>query len=471
MRFISTRGHSNPVSFTDVVIQGLAPDGGLYMPETFPRLDFKRMIGWSYQKVAVEVISHFATDIPRSDIVRLVHDAYETGFGSPLVAPLLKLNDRFYIIDLTDTPTLSFKDYALRLLGRFVEYILERSDDTIIFLGATSGDTGTAAIDAMLGLKRVGVVMLSPHGRMSDFQRKQMYTIDNPRIRNLSVRGTFDACQASVKAINRDAEFKSRYRIGAVNSINLARLIFQSIYYVFAYVQLLQSAGEREFEVCVPTGNLGNGVSCEFARQMGVPIKTIILATNENRMLVDLFETGVYRRWSEEEVRVTTSPSMDIADASNAERFFFEWSGRDSMFIRACYEQYAATGQFSVVRLLPTMMKGYRCGFARQDQAGSVIQGGFPLYHYVFDPHTAVGVDVGLRLRTPEVPLVVVATVHPAKFAGTIDPLLGTRPRPPGNRYHDLFRKREYYTLIEPDPEAVKRVVAAFAKEIGFAPS
>ena len=337
MQFISTRG-ATAGGYTDALLEGLATDGGLLVPETLPQVSAEQLEAWralSYPELAAEILALFATDIPREDLDRLVHAAYTAErFGSDDIVPLKDAGDGITLVGLSEGPTLAFKDMAMQFLGEAMEYALEREERVINILGATSGDTGSAAEYAMRGRERVAVFMLSPQGRMSPFQRAQMYSLLDDNVHNIAVEGVFDDAQGLVKQLNSDLGFKTANHVGAVNSINFGRISAQIVYYVWAWLRATDAvpAAERAgFEVsfAVPSGNFGNILSGHFARGMGVPIRKLVLATNENNVLDEFIRTGHYRPRSAADTLATSSPSMDVSRASNLERFVHELLGHD----------------------------------------------------------------------------------------------------------------------------------------------
>ncbi|TXH61987.1 MAG: threonine synthase, partial [Burkholderiaceae bacterium] len=346
MNYISTRGDQTPRGFSEILLEGLAPDGGLYLPTHYPKVDAATLARWrglSYAELAFEILSLYITDIPAADLKRLVTLTYtEQVFGTREITPLKKLEEGLYLEALSNGPTLAFKDMAMQLLGALFEYELARRGRTLNILGATSGDTGSAAEYAMRGKKGVKVFMLSPHGRMSPFQQAQMFSLQDANIHNIAVEGVFDDCQDIVKAVSNDLEFKRRWKIGTVNSINWARLLAQVVYYFAGWFQATKSNEER-VSFAVPSGNFGNICAGHVARMMGLPIHRLVLATNENNVLDEFFRTGTYRVRGGAETYETSSPSMDISKASNFERFVFDLVGRDAATLRRLFVDELST--------------------------------------------------------------------------------------------------------------------------------
>ena len=471
MKYISTRGKGEPRVFTDILLEGLAPDGGLYVPEKYPQLsvkDLEAMRAMSYPELAYAIISLYADDIPAADLRAMIFDTYtKEAFGSDDIVPVKKLEKNLYLLDLSEGPTLAFKDIALQLLGRLFEYALKQRGGVLNILGATSGDTGSAAEYAMRGREGIRVFMLSPLNRMSEFQRRQMYTLHEKNIFNIAVRGTFDDCQDVVKAVSADAAFKERYSLGAINSINWARIVAQTVYYFWAYFRATSAAGEK-VSFSVPTGNFGDILAGHIAKSMGLPVKQLYLATNENNVLEEFFQSGVYRPRKGSEVATTSSPSMDISKASNFERYVFDLVGRDAVAMKELWDNLTSNGYFDISKgpEFPRLAQdGFLAGSSTHAQRLATIAMIDKTYSVTIDPHTADGVTTGLRLREAGIPLICLETALPAKFAETIREALGREPAyPPG--YAELASLPERFEVMEPDAEAIKTYVA---KECGSA--
>ena len=459
MRYISTRGAGAPKRFSEILLEGLAADGGLYVPETFPKADLSAWRGLTYPELALRVLSCFIDDMP--ELETLVKRAYHPRvFGGEEVTPLKTLEPGLHLLCLSNGPTLAFKDIALQLLGELFESALERERSTLNILGATSGDTGSAAEYAMRGKHAIRVFMLSPHKRMSAFQSAQMYALQDANIHNLAVKGVFDDCQDMVKTVNADAAFKARHRIGAVNSINWARVAAQVVYYFKGYFAATKSDDES-VSFAVPSGNFGNIYAGYVARAMGLPIKRLILASNENEVLHEFFRTGRYR--VRREVQHTTSPSMDISKASNFERYVYALTGREAARVRDLWRRLDAEGEFDISHS-PYWPRVAQSGFVSGKSAHadriSTIRNVYQRYNAIIDPHTADGVKVGLAYREPGVALICLETAQPVKFAKTIRDALGRDPERPAE-FLNLERLPQRYKLIEPDAAAVKRYIAA----------
>ena len=459
MRYVSTRGAGAPKRFSEILLEGLAADGGLYVPETFPKADLAAWRGLTYPELALRVLSCFIDDMP--ELETLVKRAYHPRvFGGEEVTPLKTLEPGLHLLCLSNGPTLAFKDIALQLLGELFESALERERSTLNILGATSGDTGSAAEYAMRGKRAIRVFMLSPHKRMSAFQSAQMYALQDANIHNLAVKGVFDDCQDMVKTVNADAAFKARHRIGAVNSINWARVAAQVVYYFKGYFAATKSDDES-VSFAVPSGNFGNIYAGYVARAMGLPIKRLILASNENEVLHEFFRTGRYR--VRREVLHTTSPSMDISKASNFERYVYDLTGREAARVRDLWRRLDAEGEFDISHS-PYWPRVAQSGFVSGKSAHadriSTIRNVYQRYNAIIDPHTADGVKVGLAYREPGVALICLETAQPVKFAKTIRDALGRDPERPAE-FLNLERLPQRYKLIEPDAAAVRRYIAA----------
>ena len=403
----------------------------------------------------------FAPDIPAADLKTMIDRTYTAErFGSAEITPLRTLEPGLHILGLSEGPTAAFKDQALQLMAELYEYELARTGGELNILGATSGDTGSAAEEAMRGRRGIRVIMLSPHGRMSPFQRSQMYGIDDPNIHNIAIEGNFDACQDIVKAIAGDLTFKREHHLGSVNSFNWARVAAQVVYYVKGYLAATKGSGEP-VAFAVPSGNFGNICAGHVARQMGVPISQLIVATNENNVLDEFFRTGVYRPRTNEEVHTTSSPSMDISKASNLERFVYDLVGRDPAIVRYLWTQLEQTGQFDLAatpywRRLPEF--GFVSRSSTHEDRLRTIAWAARQFGEEIDPHTADGLGVGFKLRTPWVPLICLETAKPVKFEETIIEALGHSPHRP-ERFAGIEDRPQHVTVLPPDVEQVKTFI------------
>jgi threonine synthase len=463
MRYVSTRG-GEPRGFTDILLEGLAPDGGLYVPQDYPQLsaaELAAMRPMGYADLAFAVLSHFADDIAPATLRRLIDKTYTKAvFGSDDIAPLKTLAPGLHILGLSNGPTLAFKDMAMQLLGNLFEHVLGEQGRQLNILGATSGDTGSAAEYAMRGKRNIRVFMLSPHGRMSPFQAAQMYSLQDPNIHNLAIRGVFDDCQDIVKAVSNDAAFKARHHIGTVNSINWARVAAQVVYYFKGYFAATKSNAEQ-VAFSVPSGNFGNIYAGFIARSMGLPVRQLILATNENNVLDEFFRTGVYRVRAGAEVFATSSPSMDISKASNFERFAWDLVGRDPARVRELWRAVDAGGQFdlsSSAYFKGIAASGFVSDFSTHADRLATIRRVEKDYGVVVDTHTADGIKVGLAHREQGVPLVCLETALPVKFSETIREALGRDPARPAG-YENIESLPQRVEVLDPDAGAVKRYI------------
>ncbi len=418
MKYISTRGRMEPVGFLDAVMTGLAPDGGLLLPESLPDVSGK-LSAWknlSYQELAFEVMSLFATDIPAADLKNLIEKSYST-FRTPDVAPVIPVNG-FHILELWHGPTLAFKDVALQFLGNLFEYVLEKRGGELNILGATSGDTGSAAIYGVHGKKNIRIFIMHPKGRTSPVQEKQMTSVLDDNVFNLAVEGTFDDCQHLMKSIFSDVEFKEKHSLGSVNSVNWARVLAQIVYYFYAFFRVQENTGANQVQFSVPTGNFGDIMAGYIAVQMGLPIKKLILATNENNILSRFFNSGVY---SMGEVVPTISPSMDIQVASNFERYLYYRLGQNAAKLCELMNNFAKNKTLTV----PGADDLFVAGEAGTAETLAMIKKCYENESYILDPHTAVGVAVAERFQCLETPMICLATAHPAKFNEAIQQAIG----------------------------------------------
>ena len=465
MKYISTRGDRTERAFCDILLEGLAPDGGLYLPVAYPQVDAATLARWrglAYADLAFEILSLYIDDIPPADLKALVHRTYTAEvFGTEAIVPVRRLGDTGLLIEaLSNGPTLAFKDMAMQLLGQLFEYELGRRKAQLNILGATSGDTGSAAEYAMRGKHGVRVFMLSPHGRMSPFQQAQMFSLQDANIHNIAVEGVFDDAQDIVKAVSNDLAFKRRYKIGTVNSINWARLLAQVVYYFAGYFQVT-SADSQRVSFTVPSGNFGNVCAGHVARMMGLPIDRLVVATNENDVLDEFFRTGTYRVRGSAETHETSSPSMDISKASNFERFVFDLLGRDGERTRQLFgDALASDGVFHLGadEFARIQAFGFESGKSTHADRLATIRQVWQAHGAMIDTHTADGVKVAAEHLRPGVPMIVLETALPAKFAQTLREALGREPqRPAGLEHLEDLPKR--YTVMPPDVEQVKAFV------------
>ena len=492
MKYLSTRGHADRKRFCEILLEGLAPDGGLYLPEFYPQVDDATLTRWralSYADLAFEILSLYIDDIPAEDLRAICRKTYtEDVFGTKEIVPLKRLEEGLYLEALSNGPTLAFKDMAMQLLGNLFEYELGRRGEQLNILGATSGDTGSAAEYAMRGKQGVRVFMTSPHGRMSPFQQAQMFSLQDDNIHNLAVKGVFDDCQDIVKAVSNDLAFKRKYKIGTVNSINWARLMAQVVYYFAGYFQATEhaptlpagrgslppegadspwggpaanrNASLPKVSFTVPSGNFGNVCAGHVARMMGLPIERLVVATNENDVLDEFFRTGIYRVRGSADTFETSSPSMDISKASNFERFVFDLLGRDGARVQSLFgEQLGKTGRFDLSADPAFAEARSRYGFVsgksmHADRLGT-IRDTFARFGVMIDTHTADGVKVAREQLQPGVPMIVLETALPIKFAETIVEALGREPDRPA-KFIGIEELPKRVTVVEADLRGVQ---------------
>lgn len=473
MNYLSTRGDATPRKFCDILLEGLAPDGGLYLPERYPRVSDAQLTelreayrSQGYAELAFRILSLYIDDIPPADLKRLCGKTYTAEvFGTREIVPLRHLEEGLWIEALSNGPTLAFKDMAMQLLGNLFEYELARRGEQLNILGATSGDTGSAAEYAMRGKRGVRVFMTSPHGRMSPFQQAQMFSLQDANIHNLAIEGVFDDCQDIVKAVSSDHAFKARYKIGTVNSINWARLLAQVVYYFAGYFQATASNATR-VSFTVPSGNFGNICAGHVARQMGLPIDRLVVATNENDVLDEFFRTGAYRVRGAADTHETSSPSMDISKASNFERFVFDLVGRDGARTRQLFAEGVARQGFFDLGADPVFQEararyGFESGKSTHADRLATIRDTYERFGQIIDTHTADGVKVARALRgDPAVPMIVLETALPIKFAETIQEALGRAPERPA-RFEGIEQLPKRVQVLPADAERVKAYIAA----------
>ena len=476
MRYISTRGNSPAKTFTEILLAGLAPDGGLYLPESYPKVTSSELDAWrhlTYADLAFKVLEKFITDISAKDLKTLIDRTYtasvycnsRAGDDAGQITPLRWLEPGLAILELSNGPTLAFKDMAMQLLGNLFEYALEKNGEELNILGATSGDTGSSAEYAMRGKRGIRVFMLSPHGKMSRFQTAQMFSLTDPNIYNIAVKGVFDDCQDIVKSVSNDHSFKMKYRIGTVNSINWARVAAQIVYYFKGYYAATVS-NEQQVSFSVPSGNFGNICAGHIARMMGLPIRQLILATNENDVLDEFFSKGVYRPRSNFETRQTSSPSMDISKASNFERFVFDLVGRDGKTVQELWEKVDAGEAFDLSKTAHfSSIKDFGFISGRSDHADRIraIREIWQKHAIMVDTHTADGLKVGLEKRDKAVPLICLETALAAKFDETLHEALWREPeRPSGLAGIEQLPQR--FTIMDADANAIKNFITSHSQ-------
>ncbi|KAB1502457.1 threonine synthase [Corynebacterium sp. 320] len=473
MEYISTRNpQQTPAKFTDILLGGLAPDGGLYLPAEYPSITDDMLTRWralladesqGYPALVAEVLALFIDDISAEELDAIAHRAYNTPkFAHPDIVPVTHLEDNIYIGHLSEGPTAAFKDMAMQLLGELFEYELGRRGETLNILGATSGDTGSSAEYAMRGRQGIRVFMLTPAGRMTPFQQAQMFGLDDPNIFNIALDGVFDDCQDIVKAVSADAEFKATHKIGAVNSINWARLMAQIVYYISCWIRVTDS-NDQQVSFSVPTGNFGDICAGHIARQMGLPIDRLIVATNENDVLDEFFRTGDYRVRSSADTYETSSPSMDISRASNFERFIFDLLGRDAERVNELFGTKVKEGGFSLTDdpAFPEAAGTYGFLSASSTHADrvSIISDAHSRLDTLIDPHTADGVKAAREVSDQvDTPIVVLETALPVKFADTIREAIGQEPEIP-TRFAGIMEADRHVTDLPNDVAEVQRFI------------
>ena len=471
MQYLSTRGHPERKRFCEILLEGLAPDGGLYLPEHYPQVDASTLIRWravyqqqGYAALAFEVLSLYIDDIPAEDLKALCAKTYtQEVFGTAEIVPVRALEQGLFVQALSNGPTLAFKDMAMQLLGNLFEYELARRGEELNIFGATSGDTGSAAEYAMRGKKGVRVFMTSPHGRMSPFQQAQMFSLLDDNIHNIAIEGVFDDCQDLVKAVSNDLAFKNKYKIGTVNSINWARLLAQVVYYFAGYFQVTQH-NAQSVSFTVPSGNFGNVCAGHVARMMGLPIAHLVVATNENDVLDEFFRTGVYRVRGSADTHETSSPSMDISKASNFERFVFDLLGRDAQRVNHLFgHQVAQLGRFDLSQdpqfAQAATRFGFESGKSTHADRLNTIRAVFASHQQMIDTHTADGVKVAREHLQVGTPMIVLETALPIKFAATIVQALGQEPTRPA-KFEGIEALPKRVQVMQADVAQVKAYIA-----------
>ncbi|MEE9222808.1 MAG: threonine synthase [Nitrosomonadaceae bacterium] len=465
MRYISTRGDMPPKAFSEVLLSGLASDGGLVMPEMYPKISPTELETWrglNYSDLAFKILSNFADDIPSANLRGIIERTYtHEVFRCEEIAPLKTLEPGLHILGLSNGPTLAFKDIAMQLLGNLFECVLERTGEELNILGATSGDTGSSAEYAMRGKSRIRVFMLSPQGKMTHFQTAQMFSLQDLNIFNIAIRGVFDDCQDIVKTVSNDSQFKKKYHIGTVNSINWARIAAQIVYYFKSYFAATHSNNEQ-VSFSIPSGNFGNICAGHVAFMMGLPIRRLILATNENDVLNEFFLTGCYRPRTAAETLHTSSPSMDISKASNFERFVFDLTGRDAAKVRELWQEVDSGRAFDIsgTPLWEKIRTSHiTSGTSNHEARMTTIRKIYEKYGVLVDTHTADGLKVGLEYREKDIPLICLETALPAKFSESIVEAIGSKPdRPAG--YENLENLPQRYVVMNADAAAIKTFIA-----------
>ena len=458
MRYISTRGGINPISFKDAVMMGLASDGGLLLPLSYPTVSKDQLESWrklSYPEVAFEVISRFVDDIPSKDLKELINRSYST-FTHPEVTPLVR-KDGVYILELFHGVTLAFKDVALQFLGNLFEYILAERNQTLNIIGATSGDTGSAAIHGVRGKKGISIFILHPYGKTSAVQALQMTSVTDANVHNIAVHGTFDDCQDMVKELFGDLEFKEKYSLGAVNSINWARVLAQVVYYFYAWLRVSDET-DAQVNFSVPTGNFGDIFAGYVAKRMGLPVDKLMLATNENNILTRFINTSDY---SIGDVVATVSPSMDIQIASNFERYLFHLFAENPDRVKEVFTELKEHGRISCTAGEMTQVQQDFCSASiSQDATLQEIRDFYAETGYLLDPHTAVGVKAALDFLPPESARICLATAHPAKFGETVEQSLGFQATVPES-VKELYGKPVRCEIMDADIDKIRQFFVA----------
>ena len=467
MRYLSTRGEASTLSFTDVLLAGLARDGGLYVPQSYPSLDAATIAGFAgrpYAQVAQEVIGPFTGgEIAAGAFTAMLEASYAT-FRHPAVTPLAQIGDNLFVLELFHGPTLAFKDVAMQLLGRMMDHALKAKGERATIVGATSGDTGAAAIEAFSGLEQVDVFIMYPHGRVSDVQRRQMTTVEAPNIHAIALEGTFDDCQAILKGLFNNHGFRDGLRLSGVNSINWARVVAQTVYYFTSAAVL--GGPHRKVSFTVPTGNFGDILAGYIAKRMGLPVDRLVIATNENDILARTLDSGAYEVKG---VHATSSPSMDIQVSSNFERLLFDAYGRDPAAIRGLMGAQAQGGRFTI-DAAPLAKIRSEFDALRTGETGTAkeIARVYKEAGYLLDPHTAVAVHGARKAlaKAPHVPMVALGTAHPAKFGDAVQAAAGVRAPLPAHM-EGLLERKEHFTVLPNDQAAIERFVRQRARAAG----
>ena len=478
MKYISTRGGMSAAPYSAILLEGLATDGGLVVPETVPQVTPEQIESWrglDYPQLAAEILSLYATDIPREDLDAMCRAAYSTDkFVSEQIVPVTPLEGaspigQISLVGLSEGPTLAFKDMAMQFLGQALEYVLARSDRTLNIIGATSGDTGSAAEYALRGKEGIAVFMLSPQGRMSDFQRAQMYSLTDDNIHNIAVEGVFDDCQNLVKVLSGDLAFKRQNFLGTVNSINLGRISAQMVYYFWAWLRQTDAVAtderaDTQVSFTIPSGNFGNIYSGHLARAMGLPIRHLVLAANENNVLDQFFRTGTYAPRTSAETFATSSPSMDISKASNLERFIFDLLGRDPERLSAAWQELDESGRINLIAELPRFLEEFGIQSSTSNHADRVatIRSVFATSGVLIDPHTADGVKAAREFVEPGVPMLVLETAKPEKFPEIVFEATGERLGMP-EHLADLLDLPQHVTEMADDEVELRGFIASRA--------
>ena len=462
MQYLSTRGGISPISFTDSVMMGLAEDGGLLLPRTIPRIGYETLTSWknlSYPELAFEIMSRFIDDIPSNDLKDIINRSYAT-FSREEVTPLVHHGD-LHILELFHGPTLAFKDIALQFLGNLFEYLLNKNNSILNIIGATSGDTGSAAIYGVRGKERLNIFILHPHQRVSRVQEKQMTTVTDKNVFNIAIRGTFDDAQAIVKTIFSDVEFKNKYNLGAINSINWARILAQVVYYVHSCLHIICHEKDCSLDFTVPTGNFGDIFAGFIARKMlpAGTIRQLVLATNSNDILSRFVNNGEY---SLGKVTITSSPSMDIQAASNFERYLYYLVDSDSPRTRELMEEFALNGTLDLANYREQIRRDFVSSVVSDEAVTDTISRFYKEHDYILDPHTAVGVKVAEKFKTSGVPMVCLATAHPAKFCEVVEKAISSPP-PRSKALSGIFKAESKCEIMDNSSKDIRDYVVQHA--------
>lgn len=457
MQYVSTRGEAPELGFEDVLLTGLAHDGGLYVPVSWPQIspqELRQLRGASYQDVAYQVVSKFvAGAVPAAELKHMIAEAYAT-FGHPAIAPLKQLDANQWLLELFHGPTLAFKDVAMQLLARLMDWSLKKRGSHATIIGATSGDTGGAAIDAFKSSHNATTIILHPHGKVSNVQRRQMTTVDSPAIHNIAIEGNFDDCQAIVKTLFNDPGFRASVNLAGVNSINWARIMAQIVYYVSSAVAL--GSPDRKVSFSVPTGNFGDIFAGLAAKRMGVPIDRLIIATNVNDILDRAMKSG---RYEMQGVQASSSPSMDIQISSNFERLLYLAYGRDGSAIRSLMAGLAQSGSFTIgQKQLAAIREEFDSAAVNEAETAATIAQTLHATGELLDPHSAIGFAAARRAKASDSAMVTLATAHPAKFPDAVEKASGVRPDLPSRLIH-LLKAKERFTIMPNSAAAVRNFI------------
>lgn len=462
MQYLSTRGGVPPLSFTSAVMMGLAEDGGLLLPRTIPRIGCETLTSWqdlSYQELTFEIMSRFIDDIPSSDLKDIIHQSYST-FNNEKITPLVH-HGELHILELFHGPTLAFKDIALQFLGNLFQYLLSKNDSVLNILGATSGDTGSAAIYGVRGKERINIFILHPHQRVSKIQEKQMTTVIDENVFNIAIQGSFDDAQSIVKTLFSDIDFKNRYNLGSINSINWARILAQVVYYVYSCLHVLSHEKDSSLDFTIPTGNFGDIFAGFIAKKMlpAGTIRQLILATNSNDILSRFVKSGVYALG---DVEITSSPSMDIQAASNFERYLYYLMDNDSPRTKELMEEFGRTGTLDLSGYQEHVRRDFAASSVSDAEVADTISNFYDKYNYILDPHTAVGIHAAEEFKTAGIPMVCLATAHPAKFSEVVSMAIDA-PVPAADALLSILDAESKCKIMAANSNSIQEYVAKHA--------